>query len=116
MIREAPTTSSSESNFTDPESPNEDISKTLNLVVTKLEHLELISQPPTLEIVHNESLSFNGGETKDETMPIVEKSPPENGSDRGMFSVSRVKKVELSEIPLASDICECSVKQITHTR
>jgi hypothetical protein len=104
VIREAPTSSSSESNFTDPHSPD-DTDRTLQLTVAKLEQLNVISDQHSLEIVRNEPLSFDGGaqESGDE-MPIVKKSgeigPLENGSDRGIFSVSRVKKVELSEIPL----------------
>lgn len=101
MIREASTSSSSESNFTDPESPTE---KTLNLTVTKLQQLDLISDLPTLHIARYENVNLDGGESSDE-MPIVMKSESENGSDKGIFSVSRVKKVELSEISLASDIC-----------
>lgn len=47
---------------------------------------------------------------KENEMPIVKSSngdtpQQENGVDKSMFSVSRVKKVELSEIPRASDIC-----------
>lgn len=96
MIREAPTTSSSESNFTDPESPAH------NLSVSKLEQLELISELPKLQIVRFENVSLGGRELSCDEMPIVKKSEVENGSDKGIFSVSRVKKVELSEISLAT--------------
>lgn len=103
VIREPPTTSSSESNFTDPESPT----KTFNLTITKLEQLDLISDLPTLQVVRHESVSFDGEAS---VMPIVKKKSengtPENGIDKGIFSVSRVKKVELPEIPLATDICQ----------
>lgn len=95
MIREAPTSSSSESNFTDPHSPD-DTDRTLELTVKKLEHLDLSN---------HETLIVDGGATDSENeMPIVKKSgengQQENGNDRGMFNVSRVKRVELSEIPL----------------
>lgn len=106
VIREAPTTSSSESNFTDPESQyhEEDV---FNLTITKLESLSLISELPTLQLVHYEPISVDGVIDTDE-MPIVKSTvEPENaGSDKGIFSVSRVKKVELSELPLnTTDIC-----------
>lgn len=94
MIREAPTTSSSESIFTDPESPT----TILNLTISQLEQLELTSELPRLQIERHEQINFDGG-----TMPIVKKpSSEENGSDKGIFSVSRVKKVELAEIPLTT--------------
>jgi hypothetical protein len=59
----------------------------------------------------NECLSLES--VNDElVMPILRKNASNgqttNRSDRGMFSVSRVKKVELAEIPLASDICTAS--------
>jgi hypothetical protein len=81
-----------------------------HLQIVKLQSLELL---PTLEVVSNESLNISVKENNEITtdeMPIVKKngenSQQENGcSDKGIFSVSRVKKVELSEIPLASDIC-----------
>lgn len=85
-----------------------EISATLNfanLTITKLEPLELAREVPSLNIVHYEPVSFQS----EVEMPIVKKTAEnghqENGTDKGMFSVSRVKKVELSEIPLASDIC-----------
>lgn len=98
VIREAPTTSSSESNFTDPESP---VNNSHNLTITKLEQLDLISELPKLQIVRHENVSLCAQESTDE-MPIVKKSETENGGDKGIFSVSRVKKVELSEISLAT--------------
>lgn len=103
MISEAPTTSSSESNFTDPESPT----RTFNLTITKLEQFDLISDLPTLQIVRHEQVSVDGEASN---MPIVKKKSengtPESGADKGIFSVSRVKKVELPEIPLTTDICQ----------
>lgn len=113
MIREAPTTSSSESIFTDPE--NDDVDKTINLTITKLQQLNLISNQPSLQVVHQEHVNFEGksSESSDE-MPIVKKNSEngqqENGTDKGIFSVSRVKKVELPEIPLATDICSAARK------
>lgn len=80
-----------------------------NLTITKLESLELAREVPSLDIVHYEPVSFQSSEVE---MPIVKKNGEnghqENGTDKGMFSVSRVKKVELSEIPLATDICSTS--------
>lgn len=99
MICEAPTTSGSESNFTDPESH---VDKTIILTFSSLEQFELVSDLKQLQIVRFENVSLDG--STDE-MPIVKKNDVENGSDKGIFSVSRVKKVELSEISLASDIC-----------
>lgn len=111
MIREAPTSSSSESNFTDPESPAHADKLLHNLTVTKLEQLDLHGEQQKLRVVHNESISFEGTRNEAEEMPIVKKKdengPPENGAaDKGIFSVSRVKKVELSEIPMNCTTCK----------
>lgn len=80
--------------------------KFANLTVTILESLELERDLPSLDFVHYEPVSFQPSEVE---MPILKKNAEngqqENGIDKGMFSVSRVKKVELSEIPLATDIC-----------
>lgn len=96
VIREAPTSSSSDSNFTDPESE-----KTLLLTIAKLEQLDLVRDHPKLAICRHENVNLFPGDE----MPIVKSSEVENGA-KGFFSnVSRVKKVELSEIPLVSDIC-----------
>lgn len=109
VIREAPTSSSSESIFTDPE--NSDVDQTINLTITKLEQLSLVNDQPNLQIVHHEQVNYNGGSTSTaDEMPIVKKNgeigQQENGgTDKGIFSVSRVKKVELPEIPHATDIC-----------
>lgn len=111
MIREAPTTSSSGSNFTDPESPlDEDVTENINLTIKKLEQLCLDSYQKNLQVVRHEPINVDGTVSEDcGQMPIVKKSSDhaqlENGNDKGIFSVSRVKKVELSEIPLATDIC-----------
>lgn len=99
VIREAPTSSSSESNFTDPETE-----KTLNLTVAKLEQLDLVGDLPKLEIFRHENVNFSPLYE----MPIVKSSEMENGTKGFFGNVSRVKKVELSEISLASDICEYS--------
>jgi hypothetical protein len=83
----------------------------LHLQIVKLQSYELL---PTLNFVSNESLNNSVNEESSDIMPIVKNSNGENsqengcgggGVDKGIFSVSRVKKVELSEIPLASDIC-----------
>lgn len=113
VIREAPTTSSSESVFTDPE--NNDVDNTINLTITRLEQLNLVSNQPNLQIVQHEQLNFDGqSESEAEEMPIVKKiggsGQQENGTDKGIFSVSRVKKVELPEIPLVTDICSAARK------
>lgn len=81
-------------------------SKFANLTITTLESLQLSSELLSLDFVDYEPVSLRQSE---EEMPILKKNAEngqqENGTDKGMFSVSRVKKVELSEIPLASDIC-----------
>lgn len=112
VIREAPTTSSSDSDFTDPDSqPNDEVTENLNLTIKKLEQLSFCGDQQNLQIVRHESLNFDGESSSEECveMPILKKRleqvQPENGNDKGIFSVSRVKKVELSEIPLATDIC-----------
>lgn len=77
-----------------------------NLHVTKLESFNLISES------HDESpLNSAGGDagiTND--MPIV-KNGQSDAADKGIFNVSRIKKVELSEIPLATDICTTSARK-----
>ena len=111
MTREAPTSISSDSNFSDPDSRpfDDDVTDNINLTIRKLEQLSLNSSQQDLQIVQHEPLNYFGGFSREEQMPIVKKSgehiQPENGNDKGIFSVSRVKKVELSEIPLATDIC-----------
>jgi hypothetical protein len=96
VIREAPTSSSSDSNFTDPETD-----QTLHLTVVKLQQLDLIRDQLKLEICRHENVNF----FPCEEMPIVKSSEVENGTKGFFGNVSRVKKVELSEISLASDIC-----------
>lgn len=112
VIREAPTTSSSESNFTDPESQHyyEDQDEFFNLTVTKLESLSLVNDQATLCY---EPISINNDE-----MPIVKTASVEaadNGGDKGIFSVSRVKKVELSELPLnTTNMCSTRKNRLSH--
>jgi hypothetical protein len=107
VIREEPTSSSSESNFTDPQSPD-DTERTLRAAIVKLSQLDVIG---------DESLNFDGGSTERvDEMPIVksgENGQTENGNDRGIFSVSRVKRVELSEIPLDISSAGETVKSIS---
>lgn len=116
MIREAPTSSSSESNFTDPESPaHADDPLHSSLTVTKLVQLDLQGEQRKLQVVHNESINFEGKRNEVEEMPIKKKNEngsPENGAaDKGIFSVSRVKKVELSEIPMNCTTCKFPLEQ-----
>lgn len=83
-----------------------------HLQIVKLESLELL---PSLQQCNESLNTVNSNENinEDNKMPIVKKNgenSQENGCggggvDKGIFSVSRVKKVELSEISLASDIC-----------
>lgn len=124
MIREAPTTSSSESNFADPPTPSDDVTDNINLTIKKLEQLSLVSHQ---QIARHEPVNFDGASSSEddvEQMPIVKKSSEhvqlEHGNDKGIFSVSRVKKVELSEIPLATDICAACKQEepvrSSHTR
>ncbi|CAG9798032.1 unnamed protein product [Chironomus riparius] len=113
IIREHVTPSSADTVFTDAVSTvsqqnnNNYISQ--NLSVTKLEQFDIASDILKCEIVRNESFNVDGIERdfEDEDMPIVKNSTSngQDGSDKGIFNVSRIKKVELSEIPLASDIC-----------
>lgn len=72
----------------------------------------IYSLSPSLESTNDELLTSiltqQQQQQPNDKMPIVkngDSSQPENGVDKSMFSVSRVKKVELSEMPLASDIC-----------
>jgi hypothetical protein len=75
---------------------------------------ESISKLANLQIVQHESINFQPSD-----MPIPKKNGSENGQqqengiDKGIFSVSRVKKVELSEIPLATDICSTRKFSVT---
>ncbi|CRK93999.1 CLUMA_CG007525, isoform A [Clunio marinus] len=85
--------------------------KAFNLTITKLEQLELIEADETIRKVKNDQLEFQNKETDIRNMPIVKKNEQENGEDKGMFSVSRVKKVELPEISLSNDICATPEQQ-----
>jgi hypothetical protein len=118
IIREHATPSSCDTYFTDAVSS---IGNYENLTVTKLEQIDIVSDArAALQFIRNESISVDGSKCAEEEggeMPIVRNgsSVPSNGQqlhagsdasdkDKGMFNVSRVKKVELSEIPLATDI------------
>ncbi|XP_070509313.1 protein cappuccino-like isoform X2 [Chironomus tepperi] len=113
IIREHITPSSCDTVFTDAVSSVSQLNNNnyiqQNLSVTKLEQFDIASDiHKKCEIVRNESFNVNGIERdlEDEDMPIKNsKANGQDGSDKGIFNVSRIKKVELSEIPLASDIC-----------
>jgi hypothetical protein len=105
------TPSSCDSIFTDAVSS---IAGKQILSITKLEQFNIIGN----ESIINVAGEFNNNNDRNhhnnnnyylsEEMPIVKNGSANgqpDGSDKGMFNVSRVKKVELSEIPLASDIC-----------
>jgi hypothetical protein len=91
------TPSSCESIFVDAfSSPVSSLSRTFaGLNVTKLEQFDIVSES------HNESLNAPGGDATLNEMPIVKNGNGQSdAADKGMFNVSRIKKVELSEIPL----------------
>ena len=107
MIREqhfgTPSSTSGDSIFVDAfsspitECHEQTLERTLlqNLLVTKLEQFDIVGESQNLQI------------KCDDEMPIIKNNSgmkkPANGSDandKGMFNVSRVKRVELSEIPL----------------
>lgn len=83
-----------------------------NLCVSKLDQFDTIEESQNLQIKRNESLDEEEEEEDDEEMPIIKNNNSStvmaakkttngsDGSDKGMFNVSRVKKIELSEIPL----------------
>jgi hypothetical protein len=85
-----------------------------NLGITKLEQFSFVSESPNLQNIRNESLEFFDATSKvrlqrnkEEEMPIMKNGTATtancqstDGSDKGIFNVSRVKRVELSEIPL----------------
>lgn len=112
MIREqhfgTPSSTSGDSLFVDafssPITECQTLEKTLlqNLLVTKLEQFDILGESQNSQIKCNESL-----EEDDDEMPIIKNNSVvkkntngSDASDKGMFNVSRVKKVELSEIPL----------------
>lgn len=128
IIREHTTPSSCDTVFTDAISSvslsnlninnNNPNYQNQNLTITKLEQLDIESDVLNkLEIVRNDPISVLDIikiRTEEGEMPIVKNSSSTNGqqdgSDKGIFHVSRIKKVELSEIPLASDICNTTRK------
>ncbi|KAG5675766.1 hypothetical protein PVAND_005643 [Polypedilum vanderplanki] len=127
IIREHATPSSCDTYFTDAASSS--ICEKVNfqnLTVTKLEQFDIFGDKKTLQIIRNESINLDS-ECVEEVggkMPIVRNGSSSNGrklhtdasdKDKGMFNVSRVKKIELSEIPLATDICTSSLTSVAST-
>lgn len=60
--------------------------------------------------ISGDDISIKDVSDENNKMPIVRNNMSseicqDNGADKGMFNVSRIKKVELSEISLAPDIC-----------
>jgi len=121
IIREHATPSSCDTIFADAVSSvsqlnnNNNITQSRqNLSVSKLEQFDIASDIQKFEVWRNESFNVSviEREFEDEDMPIVKNSKTngQDGSDKGIFNVSRIKKVELSEIPLASDICNNACK------
>lgn len=115
IIREHITPSSCDTIFTDAVSSiaTGTYERPLNLSVQKLEQFDIATETQTLQIVKNESINLEGKYREEEEleMPIVKNSSSngqQEGSDKGIFNVSRVKKVELSEIPLSTDICNAT--------
>ena len=126
VVREPPTSSSSsDSIFTDPaslQSPQYNKAKKSppKLTITKLESFNFHPVPLVdLQIYKNDSLNVSSEQEEDledYEMPIVRNkmySDSDNGLDKSIFNVSRVKKVELSEIPLnKTDICSSEFKNL----
>lgn len=116
IIREHATSSSCDTIFTDAISSLSPFAASdrnnnfveQNLTITEVVHVDIAS---ATDAEHNDSINVNETdiEKQQEEMPIVKKNLSTNGQqdagDKGIFNVSRIKKVELSEIPLASDIC-----------
>lgn len=125
VVREPPTSSSSsDSIFTDPslKSPqyNEAKKSPSKLTITKLEPFNFHPEPLVdLQIYRNDSINVSSEQEEDleeNEMPIVRNkmcSDSDNSLDKSIFNVSRVKKVELSEIPLnKTDICSSELKNL----
>lgn len=100
------TPTSSDSLFVDAlSSPVHESCSLRSLNVTKLEQFDIVSES------HDESLSGGDAQTVCE-MPIVKNGNGQSdAADKGIFNVSRIKKVELSEIPLATDICTTAARK-----
>lgn len=140
IIRDHPTPSSSDTFFTDAASSvdhHHQLQTTQSLSVRKLEQFDIVSDGgrkyENLQIVCNEAINVDSEcvkvEEEEGEMPIVRNgssSSRSNGlhhhhhhgdsgsdKDKAMFNVSRVKKVELSEIPLATDICSSACTAAT---
>lgn len=110
------TPSSSDSIFVDAFSSPIAESRTFrSLNVTKLEQFDIVSES------HNELPPLNvpcgGDATTVNEMPIVKNSNGQSdATDKGIFNVSRIKKVELSEIPLdITSACEFIIPLILLT-
>lgn len=128
VVREPPTSSSSsDSIFTDPASSHQSPQKykakksPLKLTITKLDPFNFHPEPLVdLQIYKNDSINFSSEEQEEDLevneMPIVRNkmcSDSDNSLDKSIFNVSRVKKVELSEIPLnKTDICSSEFKNL----
>lgn len=127
VVREPPTSSSSsDSIFTDPaslQSPQYNKSKILplKLTITNLEPFNFHPEPLVdLQICKNDSINVSSEQEdsedlEDNEMPIVRNkmcSDSDNNLDKSIFNVSRVKKVELSEIPLnKTEMCSSKFKE-----
>lgn len=128
VVREPPTSSSSsDSIFTDPASSHQSPTKhkakksPLKLTITKLDPFNFHPEPfVDLQICKNDSINVSSEEQEEgleeNEMPIVRNkmcSDSDNSLDKSIFNVSRVKKVELSEIPLnKTDICSSEFKNL----
>jgi len=103
VIRETVTSSSSDSNYCDPASE----ARSVELSIYNCAPIEIRSLPD-LRVIRYEPISIDPSPQTEKAMPIVKRNDhqqqqqPENGIDKGMFNVSRVKKVELSEMPKAN--------------
>lgn len=122
VVREPPTSSSSsDSIFTDPSLKSPQYNKAKKspskLTITKLEPFNFHPEP--LVDLQNDSINDSSEQEEDleeNEMPIVRNkmcSDSDNSLDKSIFNVSRVKKVELSEIPLnKTDICSSELKNL----
>lgn len=74
--------------------------------ISKLEQFNLLEESQKLQQQRNESLVNITDIDNQSEMPIIKNSTSTangsvaDGNDKGIFNVSRVKKVELCEIPL----------------
>lgn len=125
VVREPPTSSSSsDSIFTDPSLKSPQYNKAKKslpkLTITKLEPFNFHPEPLVdQQLCKNDSINVSSEQEEDledNEMPIVRNkmcSDSDNSLDKSIFNVSRVKKVELSEIPLnKTDICSSKFKNL----